>query len=210
MIKKLAIIGASGHGKVIADVAVSSGVKNIVFYDDRWEELNSIGDYPIVGSVEHAIHSQSESDYQAAIVAIGNSEIRSRIQKQLKRVAPAIIHPSAAVSPSVRIALGSVVMPHAVINADTRLGEGVIINSGAVVEHDCIVGDYSHISPNASLAGGVFVGSHSWIGIGSAVIQLIKIGSHVTVGAGAVVIRDIPDNQTVVGNPAVHIKTKEL
>ena len=32
--KRLAIIGASGHGKVVADIAKKNGYKEIVFLDD--------------------------------------------------------------------------------------------------------------------------------------------------------------------------------
>jgi sugar O-acyltransferase (sialic acid O-acetyltransferase NeuD family) len=210
MIKKLALIGASGHGKVVADIAKAIGILEIIFYDDRWQEIPHISGFEIVGSVADGLASDSENDYQAAVVTIGHSATRCRIQQQLKRVAPALVHPSAVVSPSVKIGLGSIIMPNAVINADAIIGQGVIVNSGAVIEHDCVVGDFSHICPNAALAGGVIIGNQSWIGIGSSVIQLAKVGSNVTVGAGAVVIKHIADHQTVVGNPAKSIHRKDV
>jgi len=205
VIKRLAIIGASGHGKVVADIARACGISKIVFYDDRWQELDEHYGCPVVGSVNDAIAHRA-TKYDAAVVAIGNANTRSTIQSQLQKVAPALIHPSAVFSTTATIGQGSLVMPNAVVNADTVIGHGVIINSGSVVEHDCIVGHYSHICPNAALAGGVTVGSHSWIGIGSSVIQLVSIGADVTVGAGSVVTRDIPDGHTVVGNPAKLLK----
>lgn len=205
MIKRLAIIGASGHGKVIADIARACGVTDIMFYDDRWQELGEHYGYAVVGSVKDAF-SDADTKYDAAVVAIGNSKIRSSIQEQLSAIAPALIHPAAVVSPTARLGKGTVVMPHAVVNSDTLVGEGVIINSGAVVEHDCTIDNFAHICPNSALAGGVTVGANSWIGIGSSVIQLVTIGSDVTVGAGSVVIRDVPDGQTVAGTPAKLLK----
>ncbi|WP_411360667.1 acetyltransferase [Pseudidiomarina sp. YC-516-91] len=205
MINRLAIIGASGHGKVIADIAIACGIRDIVFYDDRWQELGEHYGCSVVGSLDDAI-AAGATEYDAAVVAIGNARTRSTIQSQLQRLAPALIHPSAVISSTATTGQGSVVMPNAVINADTVIGDGVIINSGAVVEHDCTIGDYSHICPNAALAGSVTVGAHSWVGIGSSVIQLVTIGAHVTVGAGSVVIRDIPDGHTVAGNPAKLLK----
>lgn len=205
MIERLAIIGASGHGKVIADIALACGISDIVFYDDCWQELGEHYGHSVVGSVDDAIKNSATKHY-AVIVAIGNAKTRAAIQEQLHSVAPALVHPSAVVSSTARLGKGTVVMPNAVVNADTVIGDGVIINSGAVVEHDCIVGDYSHICPNAALAGGVTVSFHSWIGIGSSVIQLVSIGADVTVGAGSVIIRDIPDGHTVVGNPAKLLK----
>lgn len=205
MMKRLAIIGASGHGKVVADVARANGIADIVFYDDRWQEIGSHYGCEVIGSVDNAIVNAA-TKYDAAIVAIGNAEARSVIQQQLKSIAPVLIHPSAVVSSTARIGQGSVVMPNAVINADAIIGDGVIINSGAIVEHDCTLGDYSHICPNASIAGDVTIGSFSWVGIGSAVIQGVSIGHHVTVGAGSVILRNIADNTTVVGNPARILK----
>ena len=205
MIERLAIIGASGHGKVIADIAIACGISDIVFYDDRWQEIGEHYGCSVVGSADDGI-AAGATEYDAAVVAIGNAKTRFKIQSQLQKLAPALIHPSAVVSPTATIGQGTVVMPNAVVNAQTVIGDGVIINSSAVVEHDCKIGDYSHICPNAALAGGVTVGAQSWIGIGSSVIQLITIGNDVTVGAGSVIIRDIPNGYTVVGNPAKSLK----
>lgn len=205
MIKRIAIIGASGHGKVTADIARSIGCETVKFYDERWQEIGELYDCPVVGDVASALRDAT-TKYDVAIVAIGNAKTRASIQQRLPAVASALVHPSAVVSPSVKLGKGSVVMPNAVINADAVIGEGVIVNSGAVVEHDCLVGDYSHICPNATLAGGVRVGSYSWIGMGSSVIQLVEIGNNVTVGAGSVVIRNVGDKQTIVGSPAALIK----
>jgi sugar O-acyltransferase (sialic acid O-acetyltransferase NeuD family) len=205
MIKCLAIIGASGHGKVIADVARAGGIKNIIFFDDRWGEIAEHYGCPVVGNVANALSSPM-AKYDAAIVAIGNSKTRALIQSQLQTFSPALIHPTASVSRTATIGQGSVIMPKAVVNADTVIGDGVIVNSGAVVEHDCKLADYSHICPNTAIAGGVTVGLRSWIGIGASVIQGITIGADVTVGAGSVIIRDIPDGHTVAGNPAKVLK----
>ena len=69
-----------------------------------------------------------------------------------------------------------------------------------------MIDDFAHICPNTALGGGVHVGRRSWIGIGSSIIQLKRIGDDVTVGAGSIIIRDVPNGQTVVGNPAKLLK----
>ncbi len=201
--KKIYIYGASGHGKVIADIARACGYEIEAFVDDD-PSKNEFGNYPCLRSVEM-------SKNIAVAIAIGGNKSRKSVFERLKSDGyslHALIHPSAVVSPSASVGDASVVMPQCVINAGAYIGLGCIINTGAIVEHDCVIGDFVHISPNAALAGGVSVGEMSHIGIGASVIQLIKIGKECTIGAGAAVISDIPDGVTAVGVPAKIINKK--
>lgn len=204
----LAIIGASGHGKVIADLARTCGFwHKIVFYDDAWPDKTINGNFPIVGNTQSLLSSVEKPDI---IVGIGNNKIRLAKQKTFIDAGfniASVIHPRAIVSLTATIGIGSVVMAGAVINSDAIIGSACIINSNSVVEHDCILADAVHVSPGASLAGGVSVGECSWLGIGSSVIQLKVIGKNVIVGASAAVVADVPDNVTVVGVPAKIIKS---
>lgn len=205
--KTLAIIGASGHGKVVADAARNCGSwQKIVFYDDAWPNKTLNGVSAVVGSTACLLKSDDKPD---VIVAIGNNKIRFDKQKQLSAagfVVATVIHPKAIVSESAAIGVGTVVMAGAVVNADAVVGAACIINTNAVIEHDCILADAVHISPGASLAGGVSVGEFSWVGIGASVIQLKVIGKHVMVGANAAVVADLPNGVTAVGVPAKIIK----
>jgi sugar O-acyltransferase (sialic acid O-acetyltransferase NeuD family) len=202
-VKHLAVLGASGHGKVIADCAELCGWEQVSFFDDRWPELKVNGHWPVIGGTKELIESLSQ--FQGVVVGIGNNSIRlTKLQQLLDAGAqlPVLQHPSALVSRYARIGLGSVVFAGAVINADSELGKGVIINTGATVDHDCVLGDGVHISPGANLAGGVVVAERSWIGIGASVRQLVRIGSDVVVGAGAAVVADTADAVILVGVPA--------
>lgn len=202
--KKLAIIGASGHGKVSADIAELCGWGEIKFFDDASDKKGSTnGLWPIVGDLSDFILSANL--YTGVFVAVGDNETRSKICDDLisRNISLiTLIHPAAAVSRYAKIGVGSVVVAGAVINAFVTTGRGAIINTNASVDHDCDLGNYVHISPGANLAGGVNVGDKSWIGIGACVKQKIVIGSQVIVGAGGVVVQNIPDNMTVAGVPA--------
>ena len=46
--KNLIIIGASGHGKVIADIAVQNGYEDIVFLDDN-PCIKECAGFPVIG-----------------------------------------------------------------------------------------------------------------------------------------------------------------
>ena len=50
--------------------------------------------------------------------------------------------------------------------------------------------------------GNVTIGSGAYIGSGVTSRQGIAIGAGAVVGIGAVVVKDVPANETVVGNPA--------
>ena len=50
------------------------------------------------------------------------------------------------------------------------------------------------------------IGDHTFVGAGAVILNGLSVGRRVTVGAGAVVIRDVPDDVTVVGNPARPIR----
>jgi sugar O-acyltransferase (sialic acid O-acetyltransferase NeuD family) len=201
--KRLAILGASGHGKVIADAAEESGWDEVVFFDDAWPRLRENGRYGVAGDTRALMDRLAE--YQGVMVGIGNNAIRLRKHRTLAEAGgrlATIVHPSARVSRHASLGEGTAVMANAVINTDTRLGLSCIVNTGATVDHDCVLGDVVHVCPGAHVAGGVRIGDASWIGIGSCVRQSLAIGGGVMVGAGAAVVKDIGDGCTVVGVPA--------
>ncbi|CAG34758.1 acetyltransferase [Desulfotalea psychrophila] len=201
--KKLAILGASGHGKVVADIALCSGWDDVVFFDDAWPQKSSLGPWQIVGDSADLIGSLAQ--YQGCVVAIGDNIIRYQKQKVLMSVEAdlvSLVHPRAVVSPYAILGVGTVVMAGAILNPFAQIGDACIVNTGAIVEHDCQLADAVHLSPQVALAGGVCVGVASWLGIGSSVKQLVNIGAHVMVGAGSVVLADIADNSVVAGVPA--------
>lgn len=199
---KLIIIGASGHGKVIAEIASLCGYGDIVFLDDN-RQLTSCGGYPVAGVC--ADYASLTGDF---FVAIGNGAVRRRISEQLLaagKTLAVLIHPQAAVSASAVIGGGSVVMAGAVINAEAQIGAGCIVNTCASVDHECVLGDYVHMAVGSHLCGAVTVGSRTLVGAGATVINNLHICRDCTVGAGAVVIRDITAAGTYVGVPAARL-----
>jgi len=194
--KKLVIIGASGHGKVIADIAVKNEYEEIIFLDDDETKKECAG-FLVAGKTNEIIHYSGWD----SIIAIGNSEIRKKIQKTASHITT-LIHPNAVISRRVKIGNGTVIMAGAVINSDTEIGDGCIINTGASVDHDCIVGDYCHVSVGAHVAGTCHIGNETWVGAGAVVSNNINICSNCTIGAGAVVVKDIDIPGTYIGVPA--------
>lgn len=199
----LAILGASGHGKVIADAAEQSGWNGIFFFDDARPGLTSDSRWSVVGSSAELLANLEK--YDGVVVGIGANHIRRQKLQELSAAGAnivSIIHPSAVVSPCARLGVGSVVFANSAINADAVIGPGAIINTGAVIEHDCRLGECAHVSPNATLAGGVVIGRLVWVGANACVKQQVSIGDEAVVGMGSVVLQHVIAGQIVVGNPA--------
>lgn len=209
----LLVWGSGGHGRVVAALARAAGYR-VAGYVDR--DPARVGrevepGCPVVPEAAFlAGLREGRAGHGAGAMALGIGDGAARLAA-LRRVpglaVPVLVHPSAVVSPCARLGRGAVVLPLALVHVGAVLGEAVIVNSGAVVEHDCVLEDGVHVSPRAVLAGSVRVGAESWIGAGAVVIQGVQVGRGATVGAGTVVIRDVPDDVTVVGNPARVIRS---
>lgn len=195
--KRLAIIGASGHGRVLADIAKITGYTDIVFLDDNPDKSECAG-YPIIGP------SYMASDLDAfLIVGIGNTVIRRRIQESLpNEKLITLIHPDAVIAEDVIIGEGSVVMAGVVLNTGTKVGKGCIINTSSSVDHDCEIGDYVHIAVGSHVCGGVQVDCGSWVGAGAVISNNLYICPDCIIGAGTVLIDSIYESGTYVGVPA--------
>lgn len=199
----LAILGASGHGKVVADTALLAGWKTITYFDDAWPELQTNGDNPVIGNSDELFNSADRFD--GFVVAIGNNRTRLALAERLIEAGlplPPLLHPNAYVAQDVEISPGVVLFAGSIVQPGSTLGLATILNTGSSVDHDCSLAAGVHICPGAHLAGGIRIGECSWIGIGSSVNQNVIIGSGVTVGAGSAVVNDVPDNEIVVGVPA--------
>ena len=200
--KKLLIIGASGHGSVVADIAMNMNRwQSIAFLDDDENIKSSMG-IEVIGKSNKAFTYISDCDI---FVAIGNNKIREKIQIQLETAGakiPTLIHPSAIIGANVEVGVGTVIMAGAVINCNCIIGKGCIINTGATIDHHNVLEDYVHVSPGSHLGGAVKIGKSTWIAIGAVICNNVNITCGCTVGAGAVVVRDITEVGTYVGVPA--------
>ncbi|MDB5231197.1 MAG: sugar O-acyltransferase, sialic acid O-acetyltransferase NeuD family [Chitinophagaceae bacterium] len=192
----LIIIGAGGHGRVIKEVAIQLGFKEIYFIDEKFEGNGQL-------TWKGPINSET------VILGIGNNKTRRQLAASNHyNFASVLIHPSAYVSPSAVLGEGSIVMPNCTIQTEAIIGKHVIINSSCSIDHHCKIGDFSHIAPNVTLCGSIVVGEGVLVGAGAVVAPNLSIGQNAIIGAGAVVIHNIPAYCTVVGNPAKIIKSR--
>jgi sugar O-acyltransferase (sialic acid O-acetyltransferase NeuD family) len=198
--RQLAVIGAGGHGGVVADAAELLGW-NVEFFDDH--ARGTIAGWPIVGTVSDLLNAPRSVD--GAIVTIGNNGVRLELTRRLIAAGvfvTTIVHPSATMSFRARLGLGTFVAAAAVVNVGASLGLATIVNTGATVDHDCLLADGVHLSPGVHLSGAVTIGERTWLGTGSSVRNNLMIGRDAVVGVGSAVVANIPDCVVVQGVPA--------
>jgi len=198
---KLVIIGAGGHGQVVADVAIAAGFEVLGFLDDD----RSLWGKQFLGvSVLGPIAAAHDMD-ASCVVAIGDNRCRKQIVDLLGLPAQryaAVIHPCATVSSYAEVLPGAMVLAGAIVGPQAVVGHHSIINHASSIDHHDIVGAFVHIAPGCHAGGNVHIGDGAFLGIGVSVVPGITVGNWATVGAGSVVLHDVPDSTTVVGVPA--------
>ena len=203
MHRKVIIIGAGGHGKVIADIVVRAGDDLLGFLDDD-QTKDSLAGFPVLGTVAEA------SRWQDAffVVAIGEPDIRERIVESMPWARwYTAIHSTAIVSQmETTIGEGSMIMAGAIISPGVTVGRHCILNTGSIVEHNTVLEDYVHVSVAAKTGGDVFIGKSTWVGIGASVNNCISICPGCMLGAGAVVVKNVTEPGVYCGIPARKMK----
>jgi sugar O-acyltransferase (sialic acid O-acetyltransferase NeuD family) len=192
-LRRIAVFGASGHGKVVIDAINDHPLLELICVADDNPALQ--------GSLFHAQNKIISRELllaqgaalEGVIVAIGINRTRMQLASWFKQRGISlmcVIHPAATISSSALLGDGTLVMPKSVVNADVRMGENVIVNSGAIIEHDCHLGDGVHVAPGAVLCGNVSVGEGAFVGAGAVVVPGVKIAPDAFIKAGTIVKRD--------------------
>ena len=205
---RLVIVGASGHGLVVADIVRRSARFELVGYLDSGKPVGAgPARLPILGPGEAVVELAAQYGVTACIVAVGHNEIRRQCVAMLLRKMPELrfataVHPTAVVAEGVEIGEGSVVMAGTVINPGCRIGRHCIVNTGACFDHESTMGDFSSLAPGVVTGGNVLIGEGAAIGLGASIIHGMSVGRETVIGAGAVVVKDIPANVVAMGVPA--------
>ena len=199
---QLLIIGAGGHGCVLAELAQRIGSwASIKLFDEHREQPALQIDLEVFG--KSSAFKSAARPHDFFLVGLGENRRRLELLLSLRSFCQAatLVAPEAHVSPSCTIGTGTVIMPGAIVQTGVKIGEGCVLNSGCVVEHGVTLGDGVHVAPGACIGGDVTVGECSWIGIGASVVHGVSIASDVVVGAGGVVVESLSEAGTYAGVP---------
>ena len=204
MSNNIYIIGAGGHGQVVLDALLKSGISPAGFLDDNISHGKKVSGITVLGNITLAKELKGKF-----VIAIGDNSARKKIADFLSFPNDryfTVIHPSAILGKNVKVGNGSMIIGGAVINTEAIIGEHTIINTSVSVDHHNVIGDFVHIAPGAHTGGNVIVKEGAFVGLGCSIIPGKEIGKWAIVGAGAAVISNVPDYSVSVGVPAKVIK----
>lgn len=142
--KSLLILCAGQFGQITEEIAEALGYEKIGFLDDYVPgALGKLTEY-----------RKFVLDYSDAIVAADSITLRMDYLEKLRLVGyhiPTLVHPTAYVSPSVRLGEGTIVQARAAISTGCTVGKGCIISMSANINHHSNIGDYCHIACNSTV-----------------------------------------------------------
>lgn len=212
--KRIVVIGASEHAKVVLDVIEREGKYAVLGLIDTYKPAGgTLFGYPMLGTEETMLAMFKRAEIVGGIVTIGDNWIRHRMVEKVKLLAPdfefiSAIHPSAQIAGRVTIGRGTVLMAGTVVNSDSTIGDHCILNTKSSLDHDCVLGDYSSLAPGVTTGGVVRIGAFSAISLGANIIHGRTIGGHTVIGAGALVLDDVPSHCVAYGVPAKIVRAR--
>lgn len=206
--KHLIIIGARGFGREIYFAALESigyqtdyEIKG--FLDDKSDALASYHGYPpIIDSVENYMPQPDD----VFICALGDVKYKKKYVNMILAKGGTfinLIHKDAYVSPNACLGTGCIILAYARISCDVVIGDFVSFQPFSVIGHDTKIGSFCHFNTYSFAGGFVDIQDMVTINTGAIIHPQKKVMSEAIVGAGAFVIRNVKENQTVYGNPAI-------
>jgi sugar O-acyltransferase (sialic acid O-acetyltransferase NeuD family) len=207
VIRRVLIVGAGGHGLVVADALLRSAERDrtlipIGYVDDDVSRRDSVqlglrilGGVGDVGAIPH----------DGLVVAIGDSSVRKSIFDDLRSRGEHLIvvrHPASILAPDIVIGDGTMICAGVVVNPGSAIGANVILNTGCTIDHHNAIGDHVHVAPGVHTGGSVRIGEGALVGIGATIMPGMTIGAWSVVAAGAVVHRPVGERVVAVGAPA--------
>lgn len=213
--KKILIIGASGHAKVIIDIIEKRNEYEIIGFIDSYKKPNQkVMTYNILGDEKLIPKLMKTKNVIGGVIAIGDNWSRKKVRDYIKSIAPKFkflpaIHPNAILYNNLKIKQGVVIMGGVIVNSDSKIEEFGILNTGASLGHDSIMNKFSSLAPAVTVGGNVTIGAFSAISIGATIIQCIRIGKHTVVGAGSLVLNNLGNYLVAYGVPAKKIRSRK-
>ncbi|MCW3467952.1 acetyltransferase [Chitinophaga nivalis] len=202
--QEIYILGAGGFAKEVYFLITQIGG-----YDIRGFVDIKAGDPIKIGKTMVPVWGEADiADKKGAALAIGIGQ-----PKIIKKLAaafgegfyfPNLIHPGVIIDEdNVTFGRGNILTANVVFTTGITVGSFNIFNLATTVGHDVVIGDHNVFNPCVAISGFVKIGDTNLIGVKATILEGKTVGSQSIVGAAGLVLKDVPDNVTVVGVPAV-------
>lgn len=215
--KRVVIIGAGGHARVVADIiSLNDDIYDFYGFIDSSNSTSSKNkSLNVLGTENDLLDLVHKYRIFGGIVAVGDNSLRKKIVASITNICPEFkfincIHPSAVISSNTSIGIGNVFMPGSIINTTTKIGDHNIFNTNSSVDHDNDIRDFVSIGPCAKTGGKVTIYSGSAISIGATVVNDIVIERNCIIGSNSLVNKNTKPYSVYYGTPAIFIRKYKL
>lgn len=197
----LAVYGAGGCGRgILPLVRLEHPDDEVCFVDDgrRGETINGAA---VLGFDDFAALDAPK----AIALAVADPTTRRALALRCEAAGIPFLTARAAQSVAmdeVELGEGALLSPFTTLTSNIRIGRHFHCNLYSYVEHDCVLGDFVTFAPSVRCNGNVRIGDGAYIGANAVIRQGLSIGAGAIVGMGAVITKDVPADETWVGNPA--------
>lgn len=211
--KKLAIIGASELGCLMAHHAITDNHYHVVgFYDDSAKNSKYFPELPVLGKIDDVEKDHESGKFDCIMIGIGyhRMDIRKQVYDRFANKVPfgTIVHSKSFLDSSCKVGKGVFVLPGCTVDYMASIGNNVTLQIGCVVAHHTIIGDHTFLGPGVQMAGLINVHQCCFLGLACVIKDCLTIGEHAVIGAGAVVISNVGPHTVSTGVPAKVVKDK--
>lgn len=209
--KNLVIIGAGGMGRELYIHSIEccgyeTEYRIKGFIDDNLNALDGFDGYPAVLST---VDNYKVNDNDVFISSIGNVKSKKEcIEKIIRKGGKfiSLIHPTARIAKDASVGEGVIIMRRADIGSYTKIGDFCFIQADAVIGHDASIGNFCRIDCKVVCVGGVNIMDECTIHTSAVISHNVIVGKRAIVGALSMVIRNVNEDSTVIGNPALKLR----
>ncbi|WP_432482029.1 NeuD/PglB/VioB family sugar acetyltransferase [Kineococcus esterisolvens] len=214
-VEPLILVGSGGFAREAAEV-----VHAVNAVQPRWDLLGFTDDdpalegarvkgLPVLGPTAEVVSAHPGARLVLCTVSPQRYFTKRVLERRLalppERYA-SLVHPRAALAPSVAVGAGAVVLAGVVATGDATIGPHVGVMPAAVITHDDHLGAFASVASGALLAGGVVLEEEAYVGAGAMLDAGVVVGRGSLVGMGSVVRHDVPPMQVWVGSPARRLR----
>jgi len=214
----IGIIGCGGFGREVMPILREMLERTQVYATPVFVETapassGAVNGSPVLSEEEFFRAGDKDKRFN---IAIADSRVREDIARRFIEAGarPIAVHSlQTTVYDANKIGEGSIICAGGVVTSNATIGRFFHCNIQSYVAHDCDIGEFVTFAPRVACNGNVVIEDHAYIGTGAVIKQgtkkrPLRIGRGAIVGMGAVVTKDVPAEETWVGNPARRLERR--